>query len=187
MAQAAVLPERLRLNYNDYLCFPEDDGKQYEIIEGRQYMSPPPIIIHQRLSFRLGQILGNYVKSRQLGEVFSAPTDVVFSDENIVQPDIIYVAKENSKVITEKNIAGTPDLLIEILSDRSRKKDKIIKKKIYEEFGVKEYWVVDPTLEIIETYKKEEEYKKREYEAGDKMTSSVICGLVINLEEIFSN
>ncbi|MBU0567748.1 Uma2 family endonuclease [bacterium] len=187
MAQAAVLPKEFRLNYEDYLYFPEDDGKQYEIIEGRQYMAPSPITIHQRLSRRLARILEDYVCEHQSGEVFSAPFDVVFSDENIVQPDIIYIARENESIITEKNIQGTPDLLIEILSDSSRRKDKIIKRSLYVDFGVREYWVVDPGLEMIETYRKEEGYKKREYEAKDNMTSSVIEGLTINLEEIFKN
>ena len=96
--------------YEDYLLFPED-GKRYEIVEGDCYMSPSPSTRHQKISFRLGYLLQDYLQSTKAGEAFDAPMDVVLSATNIVQPDLLVILAARTSIITDANIQGAPDLV----------------------------------------------------------------------------
>ena len=124
MAQTA---QTIQWTYEDYLAFPED-GKRYEIIEGDCFMSPAPTTKHQRISRRLLYVLEDYFLRTKLGEVFDAPTDVILSDINIVQPDLLVVLAARTSIITDANIQGAPDLVIEILSETTRKMDEVVKR-----------------------------------------------------------
>jgi len=143
---------RQLLTYDDYLTFPDSDGIRKEIIEGELFMSPAPSIKHQLILKRLSQHLDQFVHQKSLGEVLFAPCDVIFSNINIMQPDIFHIANENYEILTALNIKGAPDLIIEILSPSTVENDRIYKKLVYEKFGVKEYWIVDPQEEIIEVW-----------------------------------
>jgi Uma2 family endonuclease len=138
----------VRFNYRDYLLLPED--KRYEILDGELYVVPAPNTRHQRLSRDLLSVLLDHIRERKLGEVLAAPYDVILSDENVVQPDILFVRQERLGIIGETNLAGAPDLVIEIVSAGTRGKDLEIKRKIYASFGVQEYWVVDPETAMVE-------------------------------------
>src|SRR4030042_5727949 len=115
-------------------------------------MTPSPITRHQRISRKIVFTLEKFVTENDLGEVFDAPYDVYFDNENVVQPDILFVSKERSNIIGEKNIQGSPDLVIEIISESTAYRDLVQKKKLYARFGVKEYWIVFPGEEFIEIY-----------------------------------
>jgi len=179
----------IKFNYQDYLQLPED--KRYEIIDGELFMVPSPNEAHQRILLTLTTILLNYVKKNKLGYIYCAPFDVLFSEEDIVQPDIIFVSNENRKIITKDNIKGTPDLLIEILSPGTSKRDLGIKKKLYAKNGVREYWIVDPAQETIEVLNlKEGESRGKSYNTGvigqtSRLSSLVIQGFDIDIKEIF--
>jgi len=180
-----MLNTNLKFTYEDYVLMPE--GKRYEIVEGELYMVPAPTTTHQRISRKLEEMLSRFVEERKLGEVFDAPIDVVFSETDIVQPDIIFISNENKNIIKEENIKGAPDLIIEILSPSSAQRDKIIKKKLYARNGVKEYWLVEPQKKTIEAMV----LAKRGYETfkvfSDKevLTTRLIKGLQIPVENIF--
>jgi Uma2 family endonuclease len=122
------------------------EGSLAEVIENRLYMSPTPITPHQRVIRKLLVKLDAWIEEKNLGEVFAAPFDVYLDDyANAVQPDLIFVSTENSTIVDEEStIHGVPDLLIEVLSPGNRNYDLITKKNLYEKFGVKEYWVIDP-------------------------------------------
>mgnify|MGYP001560741406 CR=1 FL=1 len=145
MQTAIKIPEPLKLTCEDYLLLPED--RRYEIIDGELFMTPSPKTMHQRLIVKLFRIIDDFVRKGELGEVFIAPYDVVLSKHDVVQPDIIFVSKERSGIITELNIQGSPDLVIEILSPSTKERDLVLKKKLYAAFGIKEYWIVDPENE----------------------------------------
>lgn len=147
MQTAIKIPEPLKLTYEDYLLLPED--KRYEIIDGELFMTPSPKTMHQRLIVKLFRIIDDFVSKGELGEVFIAPYDVALSKHDIVQPDIIFVSKERSNIITELNIQGSPDMVIEILSPSTKERDLVLKRKLYAAFGIKEYWIVDPENEKI--------------------------------------
>lgn len=182
-----MLPKALRLTVEDYLSFPED-GKRHEIIDGEHYMTPAPNVRHQEISKRLEMALIAFVEEKGLGKVFDAPIDVVFSEHDVVQPDIIYISKANSRIITEQNIQGSPDLIVEILSENSLKADKVVKKRTYARYGVKEYWIVDPTLNRVEVYRlgKEGYRLARTLEEKETLTSRLLPELKIDLKKILA-
>lgn len=174
--------------YEDYVEFP-DDGKRHEIIEGDHYMTPAPRMKHQRISGRLFAALNGVAAARRLGEVFAAPCDVVLSDENVVQPDLVFVSSARADIVTEDNIQGAPDLVVEILSDSSRKKDEVTKRKLYERFDVVEYWIVDPELERVRLFKAVQQRYGRatelSKEASDVLTTELLPGFHLSVSELF--
>ncbi|RMD91413.1 MAG: Uma2 family endonuclease, partial [Calditrichaeota bacterium] len=143
MAELArkLTPKDLQFTYDDYLQL-HDDGKRYEIIEGELFMTPAPNIQHQNILSELGERLRKFVLKKHLGIVLYAPCDVILSKTNVVQPDILYVSKINQAIITDKNIQGAPDLVVEITSATTLERDLVLKKKLYGKYGVKEYWIV---------------------------------------------
>lgn len=134
-----------------YMMLPE--GTLAELINDTIYMSPAPDFYHQELSFELSFQFGKHVKENELGKVVVAPMDVYFDDKNVMQPDILFITKENLSIIKNGKINGSPDIIIEILSPGNKKHDTEIKKAIYEQFGIKEYFIVEPeTKEVITFY-----------------------------------
>jgi Uma2 family endonuclease len=174
--------------YEDYLLFP-DDGRRHELIGGEHYVSPSPRKKHQRSSSRLHNVLGPFIEENRLGFLYSAPFDVILSDEDVVQPDLLFVSKERSSIEKDEGIIGAPDLVVEILSDSSRKTDESVKRKLYEWAGVQEYWIVDPVLESVKVYRmKGDAYERTaelSTEAGDRLETPLLPGLTIDLARIF--
>lgn len=125
-----------------YRMLPE--GTRAELINGRLYMSPAPTLSHQRAILKLASQILNLVKKNKSGEAVISPVDVYLDRKNAVQPDIVFVSDENKSILKEDGIYGAPDLVIEVLSPGTKKFDLDKKKKIYEKYGVKEYWAVDP-------------------------------------------
>lgn len=183
MTQSLSSP--ILFTYEDYCNLPADN--RYEIIEGEIYMVPAPVPFHQRVSRRIHSKLERFVEENELGETFYSPIDVVYSDTNIVQPDIVYIAKENASIIGEKYIDGAPDLVIEILSPSTEQKDRTMKLKLYSKFGVKEYWIVSPQGRTIEKYTQLEETLQlsETFTIQQTMHSGLFPGLGIELEDIF--
>jgi Uma2 family endonuclease len=175
----------VRFNYQDYLQLPED--KRYEILDGELYVLPTPNTRHQRVSQRILMALIRQTEERDLGEIFRAPCDVVFSAENIAQPDILFIRTERFGIIGDANIQGAPDLVIEILSPATRHKDFEIKRKIYAGFGVQEYWIVDPdaaTVEVL-TWKEAGYITAAIYREPDLLSSPLLPEVALPLSEIF--
>lgn len=178
--------QAIRFTYEDYLHFP-DDRKQYQIVDGEVYMVPAPVPYHQIVSSNTEFILRSFVSKHNLGQVFRAPCDVILSNENVVQPDIFFISKNRLNIITEKNIAGPPDLIIEILSPYTEKLDRTIKKDLYAKYGVPEYWLVDPATKMIEVLalSGKEFSSIGIYGIKDTFESKVIRGLSVKVEEAF--
>jgi len=179
-----------KLTYEDYLGFPED-GLRHEIIDGEHYVNPAPNLRHQRISGKVFGFLWVFLRSRPIGEVFSAPFDVVLSGQDVVQPDLLYVSKERTEIFTEKNVQGAPDLVVEILSQSTRREDEKIKLRRYELFGVREYWIVDPELELIKVYRPGDDRRyvrvaELSNDAGDALTTPLLPGFNVALAEIFA-
>ena len=176
------------LTYDDY-CQISNDENRYEVIDGVLYMSPSPIVRHQQISLNLSLRLATWAKEAKAGKILYAPMDVVLSEHNIVQPDILFVSNERLSIIKDKNIRGAPTLLIEILSEGNRRHDEVRKRVLYESFGVQEYWVVDPVLETIKVYRLEEHQFTRtaewSLEAGDVIASPLLPGFECRLSDVF--
>jgi Uma2 family endonuclease len=179
----------LKLTYDDFLLFP-DDGQRHELIDGEHYVTPSPNITHQRIVGRLHLALGNYLGTHPVGEIFLAPFDVVFSQFDVVEPDLLYITAERRKeILTKQHVRGTPDLVIEVGSPGTRRRDETIKRRLYERAGVAEYWIADPELEVVRIYARQgggfARPRESSREAGDALTSPLFSGLDLPLEEIF--
>lgn len=124
-----------------YKSLPE--GTLAELINGVIYMSPSPVRNHQKIVTRLVSKMDTFIEQHELGEVFVAPFDVYLDEHsNAVQPDIVFVARENLSII-EGHIHGVPDLVVEVLSEGNKSHDLVKKKELYQRFGIKEYWIID--------------------------------------------
>ena len=178
---------KIKFTYNDYLQLPED--KRYELTEGEFFMVPSPSYQHQAISKELFRALDNYVRSHSLGEVLYAPLDILLSEVNVLQPDLLFISKERLGIITDKNIQGAPDLVVEILSPATAQRDKELKQKLYAKFGVREYWVADPNTKTIEVMSLAEEGFESvgTYQEGTILESPLLRGLSIEVREIFCN
>ena len=129
------------------------EGTLCQLINNNLVMSPAPTDPHQKILMDISAQLFFYVSKNQLDEVRVAPYDVYFNRKNVYQPDIVFVAKENINKIKEDGLHGAPDLVIEILSPPTAKYDLEDKKDVYERYGVKEYWAVDPVSKQIYFFK----------------------------------
>lgn len=184
----ATRTSRVTFTYEDYLLFPAD-GNRHEIIEGEHYVTPAPKTRHQQISGNLFRILDTHALQTRAGQVFATPTDVILAEHEIVQPDILFISTGRTSIITEDNVKGAPDLVVEILSEGFRKNDEVVKRKLYERFGVKEYWIVDPALELVKVLRLgADRYAapiELTLERGESITTHLLSGLTIPLAAVF--
>jgi Uma2 family endonuclease len=182
----AVRPER-RFTWEDYVDFPED--QRYEVIDGEVYVVAAPTRRHQLVLGELYRVVANHVKAGGGGIVLIAPFDVVLDPGgDIVQPDLVFVADEDMDVLTDANAWGTPSWLVEVLSTWHPERDRKLKLARYEHFGVKEYWIVDPTAERVEIHRLEGgRYGEPSLHATRGLVSPLRpVGLEIELADLFS-
>jgi Uma2 family endonuclease len=178
-----------KLTYEDFLLFP-DDGKRHELIDGEHYVTPSPNRDHQRIVGRLHLLIGSWLEDHPIGEAFLAPFDVVISNHDVVEPDLLYVSTRRADdILTRANLQGVPDLVIEVASPGTRKRDATLKRRLYEQSGAAEYWIVDPELEVIRVYRRDgntfgdpEEFTR---EHGHVLTTPLLPGLDIPLARVF--
>jgi Uma2 family endonuclease len=183
-------PSSVKFTYDDFVNFP-DDGKRHEIIAGEHYVTPSPNTKHQAVVGNLHLSIAAYLKARQVGYVFMAPFDVLFSDLDVVEPDLLYVSKARLDVLTTAHVRGAPDLCVEVLSIGTRRTDEITKRKLYERFGVEEYWVVDPDLDAIKIYRRAADSTfvraaELSAEHDDVLTTPLLPGWSAQLSEILA-
>jgi Uma2 family endonuclease len=181
----------VKLTYDDYVHFP-DDGKRHELIDGEHFVTPTPIRKHQAVSGNLHGLIWSYLQQHPVGRIFSAPFDVILSEFDVVEPDLLYVSRERmSEIRTSPWVRGAPDLVVEIGSPGTRQRDETIKRRLYERFGVTEYWVVDPELDTVRVYRRRPDRYERvaelALENGDVLTTPLLPGLDLSLAKIFED
>ncbi len=171
--------------YEDYLKL--DDDKRYEVLEGELVELATPSTTHQRLVGKLLKLIDKFVEERGLGEAFVSPIDVILSDSNVVQPDVVFLSKENSKIVKERGIFGSPDLVVEVISPSTLKRDTEDKKRIYAKHGVKELWLVFPGERAVEVFTlKNNFYEVCSFGYGEgKVKSCTLEDFELNLGELF--
>ncbi len=182
---AAVMePQTKRWTYEEY--YQLEDDQRYEIIDGNLLMAPAPDTWHQDWLGELYALLRAYIKSKKLGRLFLAPTDVVLDQHNTVQPDLVFVSKAKAAIIHRRAVFGTPDLLVEFISPSGMRRDRYVKKELYARFGVPEYWIGDAANQTLEVFT----LKQGAYELcccaeeKGKITSLVLPGLEFDLAEL---
>ena len=179
----------VKLTYDDYVQFP-DDGQRHELIDGEHSVTPSPNPRHQWILGNLYFLIRGWVEQRRPGIVFMAPLDVVFTRFDVVEPDVLYLSNERARQsLTAANVQGVPELVIEIGSPSTRKRDETIKRRLYEREGVSEYWFVDPELDVIRVYLRDVERfgrpRELSLEAGDVLTTPLFPGLELRLADVF--
>jgi Uma2 family endonuclease len=189
-AERSTPPRSVKLTYDDFVQFP-DDGMRHELIDGEHFVTPSPNPRHQRILGSLYLEIGNHLKAHPIGEVFFAPLDVVMSNVDVVEPDLLYMSRERAaEVLVPEHVRGVPELVVEIASKSTRKRDATIKRALYERAGVSEYWVVDPETDVVRVYRNGADGFSRPIElrrdAGDTLTTELLPGLAIPLDVIFS-
>jgi Uma2 family endonuclease len=175
----------VKLTYDDFVLFP-DDGKRHELIDGEHYVTPSPNLKHQTISGNIHLRIGTWLEQHPIGRIFYAPFDVVFSLFDVVEPDLLYMSHERAaQVLTQANVQGAPELVIEIGSKGTRKRDETIKRRLYERSGVSEYWVVDPEIDVVRVYRRGANGFERPLElraeAGDVLATDLLPGLSLPL------
>ncbi|MCY4651613.1 MAG: Uma2 family endonuclease [Dehalococcoidia bacterium] len=174
------------VTYEDYCNLPDDE--RYEVIDGELIMVAAPRRVHQASSRNIGTPLDTYVKANVLGEMYYAPTDVILSDINVVQPDILFVSRERSHILADEGIRGAPDLVIEILSPSTAQFDTVRKRELYARFGVAEYWQVDTDdLSVVVLTLAGDDYETAGVSGlGDTLVSPLLTGFRLDVDDIFA-
>lgn len=175
----------VKLTYADYCNTPDDE--RYELLDGDLVMTPAPREAHQRVLMNLSYLLFQAVKETNAGRVYAAPFDVVLSDTDVVQPDLLFISNEREYIITEENVQGAPDLVVEILSPSTADRDLAIKRDLYARHGVREYWIVDTDARTVTVLVRDAERYTELGVCGENQTlaSPTLKGFTIDPSEIF--
>ncbi len=175
----------LKFTVKDYMSTPND--KRYQLLDGEMIVAPSPVTRHQDIVVRILLALNQFVHRHSLGRVWFAPLDVVLSDHDVAQPDILFVSNARSAIITEANIQGAPDLVVEILSPGTAEYDRGYKQALYGRHGVREYWLVDPDAETVDVLTLGEQGLETfaTYSRRQTLESQLLEGLSIELDEVF--
>jgi Uma2 family endonuclease len=175
MSELLTKPETM---VDIYRLLPE--GTPVQVINNHLYMSPAPNVPHFRIVSSLSDQFRRIVRESGLGEVFFAPVDVYLGDKNAIQPDVFYISNENAHIIKEDAVYGSPDLIVEVLSPGNKKADLVKKKAIYEEFGIKEYFIVNPADRSVITY-----YLENKTYIEQKLQKGKLISKLLNAEIAF--
>ncbi len=181
----------LKLTYDDLLLF-SDDGRRHELIDGEHYVTPSPNRKHQAIVGNLYYVIRQYLENRRAGRIFAAPFDVLFSKFDVVEPDLLFVSAERlEEVLTPEHVRGAPDLVVEVGSKGTQKRDETVKRRLYERGGVKEYWVVDPERDTVRVYRQSGRRLHHVTELAlakaDMLTTPLLPGLEIPLTRLFED
>ena len=175
----------LRFTYEDYLLLPED--RRYEVIDGDLFKTHAPTPYHQLVSNRIERLIDDFVEKNGLGLVLYAPCDVVLSETDVVQPDILFVSASRISIVGDKFISAAPDLIVEVLSPATETRDRVAIAKLYAMKGVRELWIADPETRTIEVLVISGEGFRRASlaGAGETLRSVLLEGLEIPLSAVF--
>ena len=176
----------LKFTYDDYRTTPED--KRYELLDGDLLLTPTPNLKHQEVLLHLGCGLARFVEERALGEPFFAPCDVVLSNHDVVQPDLLFVSREREHLLSDgEAVRGAPDLVVEVLSPATADRDRGYKHALYARHGVREYWLVDPVDETIVIHRLQDGalVAAHTFGRGQTLRSPLLDGFEIALDAVF--
>ncbi|MGH7945443.1 MAG: Uma2 family endonuclease [Opitutaceae bacterium] len=174
------------LTADDYRATP--DGTRYQLVEGDLYLiSPAPNRFHQDIVLNIATMLRAFLRNNPIGKVYVSPIDVYLDDHNVVQPDVVFVSNARFDILADDGLHGAPDLAVEVISPSNAQLDKTAKRRVYTRHGVKELWLVDPTLRQIHLYEFARDPAKavRLVEDDETFQSALLPGLTVNAVEVF--
>ena len=183
----AVVRPDIKYTYAEYCALPET-GPRYELLEGDLLINLAPTVRHQKIVARILSALLRFVESRGLGSVVGSPIDVILSNQDVLQPDVVYVSAERETIVVKEGIRGGPDLCIEVLSPATSKLDRGPKKVLYARHGVAEYWIVEPEANTVEIYRLQEnaEAPLRKLGSDETLTTLLLPEFSLNLRPVFA-
>lgn len=177
--------------YADLVALP-DDQLRHELIDGEHVVSPSPAIPHQVILWNLAGLLAPYLRAHPIGTALTGPVDVKLSMFTVVVPDLVFFTADRfTRVVNQKHATAAPDLVVEILSPGTRRRDKGRKRAIYDREGVREYWIVDPDAQSVTALRRPRpnagltDVTTAAASAGDVLTSPLFPGLRIRLRDLF--
>jgi len=180
------LPLAKRLyTYDELVAELPETNQPCELWDGEIIMSPAPTFDHQKIVSRLLRRLEDWVLPRKLGEVVAGPIDMVLSPHRAMQPDVAFIARERLHII-DRVIKGPVDLAVEVVSLGNRNRDRIEKRDLYEQYGVKEYWIVDPEARTVEVLHLENARYRLLMRAsiGESFSSKLLPGLELSVNSV---
>ncbi len=182
---SSSLTAAYKISAADYFALPEGPPF-FQLIDGALFMSPSPNRYHQDVIRNIGVPLTHHVELQKAGRVYFAPSDVVFTDEHIFQPDLYFVSNERLHILTSQGASGAPDLVVEVLSLGTATLDLGRKREVYEQTGVREFWAVSPEARSIEVYQfvtgSQPTHLLRE---TDTLTTALLPGFELPLSAVF--
>ena len=179
-------PAARPLTTDDFRQLPEGPP-YYQLIEGELFMSPSPIRYHQDILQNACFHLRGYLERNPIGTIHIAPSDVELSDLNVYEPDLYFVSNRRKSILTKQGAAGAPNMVLEILSPRTAKLDKGVKKDIYARTGVEELWIADPSCKELSIFVLQEstEQPKSVFKGRQKVVSSLFPSLDLTVSALF--
>jgi len=182
---AQTIPEDRPLTIEDFFALP-DDGLHYQLLTGELILSPSPEIIHQRISGDLYFTIRTVLNVNDFGSVFYAPTAVVLSANDVIEPDLFVIRNEQRSELSRRSFNGAPAIVIEILSPSNRRMDLQRKALLYANAGVEEYWMIDPEKRRILIQRLVAGKVDLEIFTSGSVTSAVLPGFTVGIDKLFS-
>jgi Uma2 family endonuclease len=186
-AASELLSPQMLSTYADYKALDVDDDYWYELINGELVKKSAPSPKHQLVSMKLSSLMHIFAQEHQLGVILCAPVDVFVDETNVPQPDLLFLAQDRQHLITDDGVMGAPNLVVEILSPSSIKRDRSDQMRLYKRLGVPEYWIIDPKNESVEVYQLSEglyDIASFAVESG-AVQSLQLTGFSLNVADIF--
>ncbi|PYV25839.1 MAG: Uma2 family endonuclease [Acidobacteria bacterium] len=176
-----------KFTHADLLVMP-DDGKRREIVDGELFVTPSPLAGHQLVVSRTAAAFLLFLHDHRIGELFVAPLDVILSEYDVLEPDLLFVLNEHRNIMRDW-IRGAPDLVIEVLSPSTGSRDRGPKLKAYARFGVPEYWIVDPDNRAVEVYRLAQTGypEPRRFLEPDILASPLLPAFALAVRDIFKS
>jgi len=177
----------IKFTYKEYAALPET-GPRYQLIEGELEMSPSPNFRHQDIVGNIYAELRAFVRKRRLGKVCVSPVDVILDDDNVFQPDVLFISASRKHIIAPEGVRGAPDLCVEILSPSNRNLDLETKRVVYARHGVIEYWIVDPENDSVTIYRLQENPRAplRVLKNSETLSSDLMPGFTMDVAAVFA-
>jgi Uma2 family endonuclease len=183
----AVVAGPRRFTYDQLVAELPETNRSCELWDGELIMSPGPSCRHQTISHRFHRFLEDWVTAQESGEVFGAPLDMVLAPHQVVQPDVMFIHRDRRHII-QRALEGPADLVAEVLSLGGRTRDRIEKRDLYEQYGVREYWIIDPEARTVEVlFLEPTGYRLVGIARGSETArSTLLDGFHVQLDDLFA-
>ena len=189
-SNARIRAQRLtdrRWTFDELAAEVPESNQPMELWDGELIKTPAPSFFHQEVVGRFHDLLKAWVRSRRLGKTVASPIDMILTSRRVTQPDVLFISNERLHIV-EDRVRGAADLVAEVLSPGSRRRDRIEKRDLYEQHGVREYWIIDPEAETVEVlFLDRGEYRLAgRWRPGEQARSQLLKGFKVAVAELFA-